>query len=36
MKCMICDEIFYTGDVAKKIEFITEKFKKNYARNHSC
>ena len=26
-KCEECDEIFYTGDVVKKIELITEKFK---------
>ncbi len=26
-KCEECDEIFYTGDVAKKIEIITEKVK---------
>ncbi len=24
-KCLECDEIFYTGDVVKKIEAITEK-----------
>ena len=24
-KCVECDEIFYTGDVAQKIEKITEK-----------
>ena len=24
-KCVECDEIFYTGDVAQKIEEITEK-----------
>ena len=26
-KCVECDEIFYTGDVAQKIEDITEKVK---------
>ena len=26
-KCEECDEIFYTGDVAKKIEEITERVK---------
>ncbi len=26
-KCLECDEIFYTGDVVKKIEEITEKVK---------
>ena len=26
-KCGECDEIFYTGDVAQKIELITEKVK---------
>lgn len=26
-KCIECDEIFYTGDVAKKIEVITERVK---------
>jgi YgiT-type zinc finger domain-containing protein len=26
-KCVECDEIFYTGDVAQKIEEITERIK---------
>ena len=26
-KCVECDEIFYTGDVAQKIEEITERVK---------
>ena len=26
-KCVECDEIFYTGDVAQKIEDITERVK---------
>ena len=26
-KCEECDEIFYTGDVVKKLEQITEKVK---------
>ncbi|MBQ9324816.1 MAG: YgiT-type zinc finger protein [Clostridia bacterium] len=26
-KCVECDEIFYTGDVAQKIEKITERVK---------
>lgn len=26
-KCEVCDEIFYMGDVVKKIELITEKIK---------
>ncbi len=26
-KCEECDEIFYTGDVVRNLELITEKFK---------